>query len=318
MALRLKLDPRPPLYDSVAEAVISADEGVIEDAVEHEEWRPLRPRPHQPPRTLAFIDGVERREKRLSAEGEGRFVPGMLASFAAGTVWPGKAKGACAAQVQRRLITGAGITAPALTLRSSTAAMTYTPVSSPETDFEGLGKTLNQLRADLEARLVHQLQGEGAGVIIVDGRLPPDAEAPAVGLIKTPHILPSVVSRHFEVLAAIEAGERSPVFIRRRSDRPFYCWFVGLQTPGPADVALSGLALLEMSGSTPQTEVVEIADWSAAMLPSFASKAYQDDRAPQNLLPVGVLERELRHLLGDPDLVHRMAVEAFAREEIWC
>ena len=183
MALRLKLDPRPPLYDSVAEAVISADEGVIEDAVEHEEWRPLRPAPISRP-DLAFIDGVERREKRLSAEGEGRFVPGMLASFAAGTVWPGKAKGACAAQVQRRLITGAGITAPALTLRSSTAAMTYTPVSSPETDFEGLGKTLNQLRADLEARLVHQLQGEGAGVIIVDGRLPPDAEAPAVGLIK--------------------------------------------------------------------------------------------------------------------------------------
>ncbi len=317
MPLRLKLDPRPPAYDSVAEAIMAEDDGEIEDAIEHAIWRPiLASRP--PARDVAFVDGVERREKRLSAEGEGRFVPGMLASYAAGSTWPGRTGAARDALIEHRLIMGAGLSAPALHLRSQACTLDYTLVSSPETDFEGLGKTLNHLRADLEARLVHGLRSAGAEMVVVDGRLPPDAEAPAIGLIKTPHVLPAVVAKHFDVLAALETGERSPIFIRRRSDRPFYSWFVCLRTPGPSDVALSGLALLEVSGATRQRDVEGLADASAATLPGFASQPFQDDRAPQNLLPVGLLERELRHLLGDAELVHRLAVEAFAREEIWC
>jgi hypothetical protein len=169
----------------------------------------------------------------------------------------------------------------------------------------------------MEASLVRRLVGAGAGLIVVDGRLPPDAEAPAVGLIKTPHVLPSVVSRHFDVLSGLRAGERSPLFVRRRSDRAYYCWFLCLRSPAPAEVALSGLALLELSGATPKAEALRLADLTTAHLPAFASLSYQDDRAPQNLLPVGLLERQLRHLLGDADLVHRMAVQAFASEEIW-
>jgi hypothetical protein len=317
MPLRLKLDPRPPLYDSVAEAVISDDEGQIEDGIEHQQWRPVPAPPRDRETPIAFVDGVERREKRLSAEGEGRFVPGLLASYAAGAIWPGRPVESGARRVERRLIMGCGVRAAALNLRSSTCTMSYTPSSSAETDFEGLGRTLNHLRAELEAKLVHGLRNEGAGMIIVDGRLPPDAEAPAIGLIKTPHVLPSVVDRHFDVLADLKVGDRSPVFIRRRSDRPYYCWFLCLRAPGPAEVALSGLALLEMSGATPQADALRLADATAATLPAFASESYQDDRAPQNLLPVGLLERELRHLLGDADLVHRLALKAFASEEIW-
>jgi len=296
---------------------MAEDEGEIEDAVELAEWRAV---PASGPRAsnIAFVDGVERREKRISAEGEGRFVPGMLASYAAGAAWPGRPARPSTNEVGRRLIMGCGQKAPALQLRSATATLTYQPVASAETDFDGLGKTLNQLRAEMEAKLVHALRGEGADMIVVDGRLPPDAEAPAVGLIKTPHILPAVVEKHFDILAGLHTGERSPVFVRRRSDRPFYCWFLCLRTPGPADVALSGLALLEVAGSTRKDEAIRLADSTAATLPAFASEPYQDDRAPQNLLPVGQLERELRHLLGEPDLVHRLAIEAFAREEIWC
>jgi hypothetical protein len=317
MPLRLKIDPRPPLYDSVTEATIAEDEGEIDDAVELGEWQALRAT-GVGPADLAFVDGVERREKRISAEGEGRIVPGLLASYGAGALWPSKGRGACIADVERRLILGCGHRAPSIRLRSTTACVEYLPVSSAETDFEGLGKTLNQLRATLEAKVVHALMNQGAGAIIVDGRLPPDVESPAIGLIKTPHVLPSVVTKHFEVLTGLTRGERSPVFVRRRSDRPYYCWFLCLRTPGPDDVALSGLGLLEMSGDTSLNEVRRLADLTAASLPDYASEAYQDDRAPQNLLPVGLLENELRHLLGNPDLMHRLAVEAFRREPIWC
>ncbi|HXH22092.1 MAG TPA: hypothetical protein VNN10_08685 [Dehalococcoidia bacterium] len=317
MPLRLKLDPRPPLYDSVAEAVIADDEGQIEDDVEHAHWSPLAPPPPAAGLRLAFVDGVERRERRLSAEGEGRFVPGLLASYAAGAVWPGRRIDPSDVRLERRLIIGCGERCPSLVMKSATSTLCYTSVSSPESDFEGLGRVLNHLRADMEASLVRRLVDAGAGLIVVDGRLPPDVEAPAVGLIKTPHVLPSVVARHFDVLSRLRAGERSPVFVRRRSDRAYYCWFLCLRRPAASEVALSGLALLELSGSTPKEEAVRLADLSAAHLPAFASQPYQDDRAPQNLLPVGLLESHLRHLLGNPDLLHRLAVETFAAEEIW-
>jgi hypothetical protein len=317
MPFRLKLDPRLPAYDSIAEATLPEDEGEVDDAVEQTTWSAV-PARGRPARDVAFVDGVERREKRLSAEGEGRAVPGMLVSYAAGTSWPGRARGVCDAGVERRLLLGCGLRAPVLRLQSHFCSLEYRPVSSPETDFDGLGRELNHLRADLEGRLVQSLRSAGADMVVVDGRLPPEAEAPAMGLIKTPHVLPSVVARHFELLAGLTQGQRSPIFVRRRSDRAYYAWFLCLRSPGPSDIALSGLALLEMSAATGQSEAERLADASAATLPTFASQPFEDDRAPQNLLPVGLLERSLRHLLGDPELVHRLTVEAFAREEIWC
>jgi hypothetical protein len=38
---------------------------------------------------------------------------------------------------------------------------------------------------------------------------------------------------------------------------------------------------------------------------ALASRAPKDPRAPQNLIPIGGLERHLRHRLGDPQLLLR-------------
>ena len=43
-----------------------------------------------------------------------------------------------------------------------------------------------------------------------------------------------------------------------------------------------------------------IADRTAALLPVVGSEPHIDPRAPQNLVPIGALERELRHRMGDP------------------
>lgn len=37
----------------------------------------------------------------------------------------------------------------------------------------------------------------------------------------------------------------------------------------------------------------------------MASSPHKDPRAPQNLVPIGGLERELRHRLGDQQLLYR-------------
>ena len=61
----------------------------------------------------------------------------------------------------------------------------------------------------------------------------------------------------------------------------------------------------EASGHLPLADVVAIADRTAALLPLVASEPHIDPRAPQNLVPIGALERQLRHRMGDPGLVYR-------------
>jgi hypothetical protein len=49
-------------------------------------------------------------------------------------------------------------------------------------------------------------------------------------------------------------------------------------------------------------------------LPRYASRPQHDPRAPQNLLPVGGLERRLRHELGDAVFIRRAIEDHLARE----
>ena len=53
-----------------------------------------------------------------------------------------------------------------------------------------------------------------------------------------------------------------------------------------------------------------VADRVTAILPATASQPHIDPRAPQNLVPVAALERELRRRLGDPGYVYRALREA--------
>jgi hypothetical protein len=48
-------------------------------------------------------------------------------------------------------------------------------------------------------------------------------------------------------------------------------------------------------------------------LPRFASRPEHDPRAPQNLLPVGALEKRLRHELGDQAFIRRAIEDQLAR-----
>jgi hypothetical protein len=60
---------------------------------------------------------------------------------------------------------------------------------------------------------------------------------------------------------------------------------------------------------------VDAADLSARVVPEFASTPERDPRAPQNLLPIGALERALRHALGDPQWIRRMLISYLSAAE---
>jgi len=62
---------------------------------------------------------------------------------------------------------------------------------------------------------------------------------------------------------------------------------------------------IECSADLPVPEVTRLAAVSQKCLERFASAAYKDARAPQNLYPIAGLERELRRRLGDPRLLYR-------------
>ena len=71
---------------------------------------------------------------------------------------------------------------------------------------------------------------------------------------------------------------------------------------------LTGIIRLEVRAVVGLETARHLANTSAALLVRFASLAMRDPRAPQNLIPVGALEAELRRRMGDP-LIVRRAIE---------
>jgi hypothetical protein len=72
---------------------------------------------------------------------------------------------------------------------------------------------------------------------------------------------------------------------------------------------MTGVVRLEVAKEIGLDKAMTLANLTTALLPRFASVVGRDPRAPQNLYPVGQLERVLRHRLGDAGLVKR-AIEA--------
>jgi hypothetical protein len=314
---QLKLDPRPPTYDSVAEVSLGEQtRATVVDDVEAADWQPIAlPAPAAPPR-LAFVDGVQRLERRISAVGEGWPIPGALVSYAAGAVCCDAEPPLRHITVRRRIILTRGAVPAAVRLEAQNGPVDYLPEFSAGEDFDSLTRTLNDLRAGLETEVVRALLGDGVDLIIVDGRLPDVRQGPIVGLIKTLHDLYISKPEQVACLEALRAGQRSPVFLIQRARSTYYSWFVCLRAPGRFDIPLSGLARLEMDDHTPKAEAFRTADVTAAVLPAYASTPSRDDRAPQNLLPVGQLERELRRRQGDVEYLTRLMMTAFAKEEL--
>ena len=127
-----------------------------------------------------------------------------------------------------------------------------------------------------------------------------------LGFIKS-HQIAYLEPRLHSMVASLGAGERTPVFLIGGSwDR--FSWY--LRLPGPTSHPWAGIARVECAANVTAAEVIELAHLSQAVLPRFASEEFKDPRAPQNLYPVGALEKELRRRLGHPGLVYRALRQA--------
>jgi hypothetical protein len=280
----------------------SSAELILDLEVPAGEWRPLAPDRGLPlPETVLFLDGVRRIDARVWVHGaDPQPAPAIAASYAAGLVCLNGSARIAEVVVERGLFTAA---AEAAGIDSRYA--NYPARLAPGPGADKLSLALQQRLSDAEVQLAllfRKANQDGSDLLFVDGPLRGRTHlARTVGYIKTHHTtyLPPPQAA---VVSALRPGERTPVFTMGTSWRRD-SWY--LRLPGSSGAPWSGVVRLECSADLPLPDVRQLADLSALLLPPLASSPHKDPRAPQNLVPIGGLERELRRRLGSSELLYR-------------
>ncbi len=285
-------------------------EGAVDTSVETDDWRPLDGVDDDVER-VAFVDGVRRVDARLTLDDpEHGPIPGICGTYAVGaTLWlrEERRSGFGPARVHRMAIlsAGRGERFPAADLNP---AYVTEPISSPNPD--DLVRHLHTRMRRAEGEHAAGLSHEG-WFVVADGPLNDLSPQSTVGHVKS-HRVTYLPPERNAVVAALAAGQRTPMFTISAFQR--YSWYVRLAEM-PGGHSWSGVVRCEASGQLPREDVRTIADRTAAILPKVASEAHMDPRAPQNLVPVAALERQLKHLMGDRALVLRSIRAAVHGEE---
>jgi hypothetical protein len=265
-------------------------------------WRPVSPDSAPPlPGTVLFLDGVRRIDARIWVHGgTPQPAPGIAASFAAGLVCCDGAAHVDDVAVERGLFTAAP---EATDIVTHSARYPARLAAGPGLDQLSLALQQRLTNAEVQLALTFGAQHpDRDDLLIVDGPLRGRTHLErTIGYIKTHHAsyLPN---EQAAVVAALTPGQRTPAFTMGTSWRR-NSWY--LQLPGTPGVPWSGVVRLECSAELPPADVTRLADLTARLLPPLASTPHKDPRAPQNLVPIGGLERELRRRLGDQQLLYR-------------
>ncbi len=262
-----------------------------------EQWKPIAPADAAPAERVAFIDGVRRIEALVWIQEEGEPVKrGVAASYAAGVVVSqGDRARIVSAEVRR------GLFSTAANESLETRAGRFEPRTASDDQLESLSLALQQRLGELEVGVAAALE-EGADLVVVDGPLSGRQNVPgAVGYVKT-HRVAYLDGTALEVVTGLQPGERTPLFVTTTSWTR-YSWYTRL--PGPVAQPWAGVVRMEASADLALDTVRGMADVATVTLPAYASVPHKDPRAPQNLFPIGALERELRRRLGDAAFVQR-------------
>lgn len=260
---------------------------------------------------LAFVDGVRRGEASLYKHdsGDGEIVRGIAGAHACGAVIR-NGDGPLAfheTRVTRLVIWGAGMKP---VMPPSDAGYRWEADSIAGNSPKELLARLQERMRSAEAILAEALGKEGY-LTVVDGPLPYGRviDAAILGYVKTHHkalLLPRDHRRVPELLP----GERTSLFSRKKH---CYSAYLRLAPRGPFSGPWAGIVRIEVPIGVGIAAAAREADRAAFFLPRFAGILHKDPRAPQNLQPIGALERHLRHLLGDPRLAGRAVRESVSR-----
>ena len=260
------------------------------------EWSAIDPQPlATPPEQVVFIDGVRRVDARVWITVGSRTHAGLCASVAAGAVCcrEGEAR-VVGSEVFRGVYADATVAGGPIVTRHGAYGFVPCASSAPDDLYRAIHERMTLLET--------QIKGVDAELVVFDGPLRGRTYLEGVGFIKTQHVqyLPD---REQQVLTTLRAGQRTPLFFIGGSRFTRWSWY--LRLPGPFAHPMSGIARCEVPGRGSVNDAARRADTVTATLPRFASEPHKDSRAPQNLYPIAGLENDLRHRLGDRDLMER-------------
>lgn len=312
--MRLRLDPWPAEFDSP----IAMEEGAsarrqVDAAVESSQWAAVACAETRMDAACCFVDGVRRVEARVLGDRDGALVHGLLGTLAAGFV---RAADGVAqfgdVHVGRYLILGKGA-AESLRLRIGGQWLDFDAHATEQNSPDGVLAELQSLMRMAEARVAEQLATQ-EGCVFVDGlSYRATGRFDVVGVIK--RILePYLPPEQFVLVETLRKGERTPLFRIIDGTYERYSCFLRLADPRGFEHPLSGVVRVEIGAAVGIERAKALAVLAVGMLPRFASSPTRDPRAPQNLLPVGALEQEMRRRMGDMTLIRR-AIEKSLHEQ---
>lgn len=261
-------------------------------------------------RPVAFVDGVRRGDASLyqADAATGLLARGIAGSHACGAVIviQGKRPVCDREQVSRMVIWGSGLSG---TLPAQPGGWSWVSACVDSDEPDAPLAELQQRMRKAEGLLAEQLCEDGY-VTIVDGPLSyvRSRDLPVVGYVKT-HSRPLLDLESHSRVPELTAGQRTSLFALG-ADR--YSAYLRLAPVSPISGPWGGIVRIEIPQSTGLDSAVEVANAVAATIPKYAGIAHRDPRAPQNLQPVGALEKHLRHLLGDSGLARRAVRESVA------
>ena len=303
LAARIYVESWSPEYGVPLEITEESEPTAsVDPAVETSDWKPIRGSDPAAPSEVAFVDGVRRIEARLTIDDptEGP-VPGIMAAFGVGGVLWERAiprSTFVGLSVERMVVMAKGYNTGIGMLGDLPVSTESEPGDDPA---DLLAHVQRRMRA-AEQSLASGLVASGR-LVIADGRNHELGPRPIVGFIKT-HQVMYLNGRHRSLIGILRAGERTPLFLIDIGFLPRYSWYLRLADL-PWGHSWTGIVRCEVAAAGGVDQAVELAARTTALLPRLASERHIEARAPQNLVPIAALERELRKRLGDQRLAHR-------------
>jgi hypothetical protein len=291
----------------------------VDTSVETLDWStPVACRPVERPKRIVFVDGVQRTEVWGRIEVDGSAVDAALGSAAVGAAisYEGHADVIFdePTRVHRVYAVAGAVSVEPIEVGAGRHILRFEPATVAERGRNGVAHALSNRRAELERQFAEALVDEES-LVVLDGRLSfePGPVHQVVGMAKTIHRNYLQGLPESAMVPLLAACERTPVFRIHYGETTRYSWYLRLPFTRSIHHSLAGIVRLE----TPEIgkeAAVRLANLTAYHLPDFASQPQHDPRAPQNLVPIGALEKRLRHEMGDAVWLRR-SIEDYLYEQ---
>ncbi len=318
--LQVTIEPWAAEYGPQWRGGAPPEEAEVPEALDVEvplaRWAPIAAGAAIPWSAVAFVDGVRRIDAFVAISADDRMTRGAFGTYAAGTVvLRGGAATFGPAVIGRAAVCGDGLSLPGPV--TVMRAVTYEPASAPSADPPALVHSLETRMRVAEERLARELADAPGALVLADGPLAfvERSKGATVGYVKSIEEwhLPAEAVR---LVHSLPPGARSPLAVLQSGRRIRYTWFLRVAPPWPGDAPFAGIVRLEVSQAVGLDAARRLADGCAVFLPRLAPPRGTDPRAPSNLLPIGAIERHLRHRMGDPRLIHRGIQTLIVREAV--